>query len=99
MKEKNQWPCFFSHSDTSGEKEYEEFFVEDEDVDLSRFESLGVVKNSATASEDKLDLFLTSIAKAKESGKWSREDLLQLFRELLPSFIHSERGKSLDEKM
>jgi len=99
LKEKNQWPCFFSHSDTSGEKEYEEFFVEDEDVDLSRFESLGVVKNSATASEDKLDLFLTSIAKAKESGKWSREDLLQLFRELLPSFIHSERGKSLDEKM
>jgi FlaA1/EpsC-like NDP-sugar epimerase len=99
LKAKGQWPCYFSASDTSGEKEYEEFFVKDEEVDFHRFDSLGVVKNTACSSEDVLEYFLSSIADMKRSGIWSRQDLLDLFKEVLPSFVHYEKGKSLDEKM
>jgi FlaA1/EpsC-like NDP-sugar epimerase len=99
LKQSKQWPCYFSISDTSGEKEYEEFFVKDEEVDFNRFDSLGVVKNTASTSEDVLEYFLSSIADMKRSGIWSRQDLIYLFKKVLPSFVHREKGKSLDEKM
>jgi UDP-N-acetylglucosamine 4,6-dehydratase len=99
LKVKNQWPCFFSQSDTTGEKEYEEFYESGEDVDLNRFRSLGVVKNSASAKEDNLAIFLEAIEKLKKSNEWTREDLIRLFKRLLPEFAHQEKGKSLDEKM
>ena len=98
FKAKKKWPCFFSESDTSGEKEYEEFFERDEEVDYNRFESLGVVKNSAVVSDDKLEYFLGSISGMKGGG-WSRQDLIGLFKEMLPGFQHYEKSKFLDEKM
>ncbi len=99
LKLKKQWPCYFSSSDTTGEKEYEEFFVAGEDVDFGRFESLGVVKNSAIATNEKLKYFLTTVDELKKKGEWTREEIIQLFKYLLPEFTHREKGKSLDEKM
>ena len=40
---KKEYPVFFSGSDTSGEKPYEEFFTEQENVYLKRHLALGVV--------------------------------------------------------
>lgn len=99
FKEKKQWPCYFSASDTSGEKEYEEFFVQNEEVDLERFDSLGVVKNTVSASEAKLEYFLDSVIEMKKKGIWTRQDIIDLFKVVLPGFVHYEKGKSLDEKM
>ena len=95
----NQWPCYFAPSDTTGEKEYEEFYTLDEDVDLNRFKSLGVVRNEITIIHKKLSFFLKTIDHLKKHGRWTREDLIVLFKELLPEFTHYEKGKSLDEKM
>ena len=52
-KSGNEWPCYFSSSDTTGEKDYEEFYTGKETVDLERYNNLGVVKNSniKTAAE------------------------------------------------
>jgi UDP-N-acetylglucosamine 4,6-dehydratase len=99
LKKQKKWACYFSASDTTGEKEYEEFFVESEDVDLSRFESLGVVANTASASQKKLAFFLDEISRMKKSKYWTRDQLIFLFKELLPEFTHFERGKFLDGKM
>ena len=44
---KKQWPCFFFKSDTTGEKDFEEFFTDNEDLDIERFETVGVIKNHA----------------------------------------------------
>lgn len=44
-----RYPVHYSGSDTSGEKAYEEFYVESEKVDLARLKALGVItdkKNS-----------------------------------------------------
>lgn len=99
LKAKKQWPCYFSASDTTGEKEYEEFYADGEEIDLERFESIGIVKNSATAPEKTLAYFLWEIQRLKKAGTWTRNDLITLFQELLPGFKHYERGKFLDEKM
>ena len=37
-----QWPCYFFKSDTTGEKDFEEFFTDAEDLDMERFETVGV---------------------------------------------------------
>lgn len=99
LKPKGQWPCYFSASDTTGEKKYEEFYVDNEIVDLERFESLGVVKNSASTKPELLETFLEKISAMKKSASWTRNDLIGLFKEMLPGFTHYEKGKFLDGKM
>jgi FlaA1/EpsC-like NDP-sugar epimerase len=99
LKAKRQWPCFFSGSDTTGEKEYEEFYAENEEVDINRFESLGVVKNSAVSSNDTLKTFLSEIQQMKDTGHWTRNQIIYLFQQLLPEFNHYEKEKFLDDKM
>ena len=53
-----RWPCFFSPSSTSGEKAFEEFHVASDDVDLSRFQAIGVVRPTSADLDLDLDLDL-----------------------------------------
>lgn len=93
------WPCYFTRSDTTGEKDFEEFFMEGETLDLERFENLGIVKSSLSYQEDKLDWFLSEINNMMDRKHWQKSDLVHLFNELLPAFDHKETGKYLDSKM
>lgn len=94
-----KWPCYFSVSDTTGEKDFEEFFMEGEKLDLQRFENVGIVKSILPFEEDKLDWFLDKINGMIERRQWSKSELVSLFQELLPAFDHKETGKYLDSKM
>tara|TARA_Y100000590_G_scaffold268210_1_gene301222 strand:+ start:4161 stop:4427 length:267 start_codon:yes stop_codon:yes gene_type:complete len=40
-----KWPCYFFKSDTTGEKAFEEFFTDNEDLDMKRLETVGVIRN------------------------------------------------------
>lgn len=93
------WPCYFSKSDTTGEKDFEEFFMEGEDIDLIRFESLGIIKNKLPFQNNKLDWFIMEINELINKKEWTKIDLLNLFSELIPSFDHKETGKFLEAKM
>jgi len=73
--------------------------MDNESVDLDRFESLGVVINSACADEEDLNYFLDKIKEMQENGKWTRQDIITLFKKILPGFSHYDKGKYLDEKM
>jgi FlaA1/EpsC-like NDP-sugar epimerase len=99
LPETNQWPCLFTSSDTTGEKDFEEFFTEKETLDMSRFENLGVIKNEPEYDPDLLALFEQKIAAMKQSGKWSKEQIVDLFFRMIPDFGHQETGKYLDSKM
>ena len=99
LARKNKWPCFFSASDTTGEKPCEEFFTESEIVDLNRFQDIGVVGNKHYNESMVLREFLSSIQEIREAGHWSKADIVGLFNEVLPDFIHNDTGKYLDEKM
>lgn len=99
LPQKGKWPCLFTESDTTGEKDFEEFFTEKEVLDMDRFENLGVIKNELNIEEDKLDLFETTINKFKKDRKWNKEEIVDLFFTMIPDFGHKETGKYLDSKM
>jgi len=99
LPQNKKWPCLFTNSDTTGEKDFEEFFTSDETLDMNTFENLGIIKNEAYFDNDKLDNFLTTISKYKVEKKWSKEQIVDLFHKMIPDFGHKETGKYLDTKM
>jgi FlaA1/EpsC-like NDP-sugar epimerase len=99
LPSKGKWPCLFTSSDTTGEKDFEEFFTDAEILDMQRFTNLGIIKNKPTFDEQLLNLFETTIKNYKYNLKWSKEDIVKEFFKLLPDFAHKETGKYLDQKM
>jgi FlaA1/EpsC-like NDP-sugar epimerase len=98
MKKQKKWPCFFFNSDTTGEKDFEEFFTENETIDFDRFTNLGVIKNNPDFDSKKLEFFIKSINELLNSS-WTKKDIVELFFEMLPEFKHMETGKFLDGRM
>jgi hypothetical protein len=94
-----QWPCYFFKSDTTGEKDFEEFFTDNEDLDMERFKSIGIIKNQPNFDESKLDVFMDGIETLRKKGSWTKDDIVKLYFGLLPDFAHKETGKYLDQKM
>jgi FlaA1/EpsC-like NDP-sugar epimerase len=94
-----KWPCFFSSSDTTGEKEIEEFYKDDEDLDMNSYLNLGVIKNKAIFDDDLLNFFENDVRRLKTSLQWTKKDLLKNIYKLLPDFKHLETNKYLDSKM
>jgi FlaA1/EpsC-like NDP-sugar epimerase len=99
LPQEGKWPCLFSVSDTTGEKDFEEFYTQNETLDLNRFENLGVIKKELNIEEEKLNHFTNVINNLKQSGKWNKEEIVNLFFEMVPNFGHKETGKYLDAKM
>jgi FlaA1/EpsC-like NDP-sugar epimerase len=94
-----KWPCLFTASDTTGEKDFEEFFTDKEVLDMNKFENLGIIKNEALFDEDKLNHFESIIKNYKENLLWTKEDIIKQFFIMIPNFGHKETGKYLDSKM
>ncbi len=99
LKAKRQYPVYYFTSDTTGEKDFEEFYMDGEDLDLERFTSIGIVKKEADYDADKLEFFTKRIAELKAAGSWERTDLIELFNYMIPEFHHKETGKFLDGRM
>ena len=96
---KKCWPCYFFTSDTTGEKDFEEFFTDKEDLDMNRFETVGVIKNQPIFDEAKLDDFMDGINALRRKATWKKDEIIKLYFSLLPEFAHKETGKYLDQKM
>ena len=99
LLQQKKWPVYFFESDTTGEKDFEEFFTETEEIDLSRFASFGIIKNNTEFDSIALKTFEKSIASWITSGEYDRNMLIQLFHRTLENFNHKETGKFLDSRM
>ncbi len=99
LPQEGKWPCLFTQSDTTGEKDFEEFFTDKEVLDMDRFENLGVIKNELNVEEEKLNTFESSILAMKNAKQWNKEAIVSLFHMMIPDFGHKETGKYLDAKM
>ena len=93
-----KYPVYFFESDTSGEKLYEEFYTDEETLDLDRFVSLGVVSNAPRRSKKELNKVI-SVLENLFSKDIAKEDIVRTLNELLPTFQHVETGLNLDQKM
>lgn len=99
LPEQGKWPCLFTVSDTTGEKDFEEFFTDNEILDMVRFDNVGVIKNEPEYHGALLEMFEREIDSIKQSKSWSKPQLVALFQSMLPDFGHKETGKYLDSKM
>jgi FlaA1/EpsC-like NDP-sugar epimerase len=99
LSKEGKWPCLFTASDTTGEKNFEEFFTDKEVLDMECFANLGIIKNEALYDEEKLNHFTQVIQHLKSELSWTKEDILKEFLKLIPDFEHKETGKYLDSKM
>lgn len=93
-----KYPVHYSTSDTSGEKAYEEFYIDTEEVDMDRMSSLGMITNKTIPDKNKVAALFEKLnsAFATETNK---EEIVAIMKEYLPNFEHMEKGKSLDSKM
>lgn len=93
-----KYPVHYSGSNTSGEKAYEEFYTDEESVDLDRLKALGIVTDKEVPDKKKVDVLFDKLNNAfnKETSK---EEIVSIIKEYLPNFEHIETGKSLDSKM
>ena len=94
-----RWPCYFFNSDTSGEKDFEEFFTDTEILDMNTFKNFGVIKNENNFSTNMLDNFLEVIYDLRAQTVWEKSSIVDLFSTMIPEFDHKETGKYLDERM
>jgi FlaA1/EpsC-like NDP-sugar epimerase len=94
-----KWPCYFFKSDTTGEKDFEEFFTGNENLDMESFSSIGIIKNEPIFDETKLDHFEREIHSMLSARNWERSDLVSLFHDMILDFGHKETGKFLDQRM
>lgn len=99
LPSQGKWPCFFSKSDTTGEKSFEEFHTNREIIDMQRFEDLGIIKSNTRYDQQKLNDFKDSINQIKMSNSWDKNLVLQEFLKIIPDFNYHDLGKYLDEKM
>ena len=94
-----KYPVHYSMSDTSGEKAYEEFFTDEETVDMERLSALGVIIGKQLFDMKKVDKLFKNLNDAFMRDDVSKEEIVLIMKEFLPNFEHIETGKSLDSKM
>ena len=95
----DKYPVYYSGTDTTGEKPYEEFYTENEEVDLFRHKSLGVVINLKPRPIIEIEELLFSFEKAFSKKITSKESIVKIMKDFLVNFEHKEVGKTLDSKM
>jgi FlaA1/EpsC-like NDP-sugar epimerase len=94
-----QYPVVYFKSDTTGEKEYEEFYVPGEQLNMNRFLSLGVIEEVKKRPIQELDTLFTQLGTIFQKSDYSKADIVRAIKSFLPNFEHIEKGKNLDQKM
>lgn len=94
-----EWPVVYFSSDTTGEKDFEEFYVEGETTDMDRFSALGVITGSKYRPRREVEKFISSLEEIFGHEDFTKQDVVAALKEFLPNFVHEEKGKNLDQKM
>ena len=95
----NNYPVYFSGSNTTGEKSYEEFYTNQESVSLDKYEALGVVVNLKPRKTSEVNELFSALNKAFDNENISKKEIVTIMKNFLINFDHKELGKSLDSKM
>jgi FlaA1/EpsC-like NDP-sugar epimerase len=95
----SEYPGYFSKSDTTGEKDFEEFYTGTEEVDMNRFGSLGVIINTKIPEQKSIIALLDKLENIFEQTDAVKSDIVDILKGYLPNFEHKEKNKFLDSKM
>ena len=94
-----KYPVVYFKSDTTGEKAYEEFYVPGEEIDMQRFQSLGVVEQTTRHNMDEINSFFDKLGAIFQKENFTKTQVVDAIKEFIPNFEHEEKGRNLDQKM
>jgi len=97
--ESDTYPVYYFKSNTTGEKMFEEFYVEGEHVDMSRFQTLGVIDSVSENTFNGVSGLLDKLKQLFEDSSFTKQQVVDIIGEYLPNFVHEEKGKNLDQVM
>ena len=93
----SKYPIYFFKTDTSGEKTYEEFYTEEEDYEINKYDSLGFINTpDIKISFEDVEFDFENVFNNFNSEK---SDIVTVIKKYVPDFMHIETGKHLDQKM
>lgn len=93
------YPVVYFKSDTTGEKAYEEFYVLGEKINMTRFNSLGVIEEVMKRPMSEIDSFFAEMESIFAELDFTKEEVVKAIQRFIPNFEHEEKGKNLDQKM
>lgn len=97
--EKKQWPCFFFETNTTGEKPLEEFFTQQSRVNHSRFRHVSVVRPRPSVASLTAQEAIDELVRIQSHPPWSKDQLVDLLRRVVPELAHQELARDLDQRM
>lgn len=95
----SEWPVIYTGSNTTGEKAYEEFFIEGEDLNMNRFQSLGVIEKTTRRSMEDVMALFEEFEGIFAEPNFTKAEVVKAIERFLPNFEHEEKGMNLDQKM
>lgn len=93
------YPVYYSASNTTGEKPYEEFFTDQETTDMTRYEALGVVSGVEPRPMAEIDALFEELTAAFRKADTTKAEIVLIMKRFLKNFDHQEKGLNLDSKM
>ncbi|HEY3862247.1 MAG TPA: polysaccharide biosynthesis protein [Verrucomicrobiae bacterium] len=93
------WPCYFSASNTAGEKPVEEFAGPGEQVESGRYPNINVVTHPTRGARDAITAAIVKIKKCRQAGEWTKEELFSAVQSVVPEFAHVAKDANLDNKL
>ena len=96
-KNPSRYPIYFFKTDTSGEKTYEEFYTENEDYEINKYDSLGSI--NAPNIKISFDEVKSDFERVFNNSISNKLDIIKVIKKYVQDFKHIETGKHLDQKM
>ena len=93
----SRYPIYFFKTDTSGEKNFEGFYTEDEDYEINKYETLGFINTDNVKIS--FNNVLNDFNDVFKNPKASKSDIVDVIKKYINDFNHIETGKHLDQKM
>lgn len=94
-----EYPVYYSGSNTTGEKPYEEFFTDSETTDMARHQALGVVTGVQPRPMGEIDTLFETLTAAFARDTATKAEVVAIMKGFLKNFDHEEKGLNLDSKM
>lgn len=93
------WPVNVFLTDTIGEKPFEEFYTDAEDVNHNKFKELASVYFKSEIDDHEIDAFKRSVYDVDLTNSDAKSHLVNLVSDFVPSFQHLYSTKSLNMRM
>ena len=98
-EESRVYPVYYFTSDTSGEKNFEEFYIPGEKICMERFRALGVIEEVKALPMPDINDFFEQLETTLHHPQTEKADIVRVMKKFIPNFEHIEKGKNLDQKM